>query len=104
MSAAQHQAAAPPQKDESRELAGGAGLGGQAQTVSPDSAARAAVEQADKDFATLRARLALAGHQLHIIDDGEGGTAYMVCRWCMSRTLPDLAAVQAFAERVGAPA
>ena len=65
---------------------------------------RAAVEQTDKAFATLRAKLAMRGHQLHIIDDGHGGAAFMVSRWCMSRTLPNLAAVQDFAVRVGAEA
>ncbi len=68
------------------------------------AAERAAVEAADKAFATLRAKLAMRGHQLHIIDDGHGGAAFMVSRWCMSRTLPNLAAVQDFAVRVGAEA
>lgn len=65
------------------------------------SAARSAVEQSDKAFATLRARLALAGFELHIVNGDGGGTAYLVRRWCMSRTLPDVAAVRQFADHVG---
>lgn len=55
-----------------------------------------------KAFETMRAKLAMRGFELHIVDDGEGGAAYLVRRWSMSRTLPDLATVQAFAEKVGA--
>ena len=71
---------------------------------STDSAARIAVEQADKAFATLRATLALRGFELHIVGDGAGGTAYMVQRWNLHKLLIDQAAVLEFTERVGARA
>ena len=50
----------------------------------------------DKRFASARARLGLAGYQLHFIDDGQGGSALFVQRWDRSRTLPDLDAVDHF--------
>lgn len=77
---------------------------GNTRTDNPDSDARAAVTQADKEFASLRATLALHGFQLHIVGDGEGGTAYLVQRWSLHRVLLDVAAVREFAERVGARA
>ncbi len=57
--------------------------------------------QPDKIFATLRARLALAGYVLARKDDRDGPLAYIVMRWNMVRELPDLTAVDAFAVRVG---
>lgn len=54
------------------------------------------VAQTDKRFATARARLALASYQLHIVDDGKGGSAYLVQRWDRSRTLADIDAVESF--------
>ncbi len=64
------------------------------------SAARAARDQRDKAFATLRARAALGGYSLQIIDE-HGDALYLVGRWDRSRTLPDLAAVAAFLDRAG---
>ena len=63
---------------------------------------RQRVERADKAFTTLRAMLALRRFELDIVGDGEGGTAYMVHKGSMSRTLPDMPAVRAFAQQVGA--
>jgi len=68
-----------------------------------DSKTRAAVEQADKAFTTLRARLALAGFEVQIVH-ADGGTAYLVQRWALHRELLDLAAVAEFADLVGARA
>src|SRR5687767_14338549 len=60
------------------------------------------VEQADRDFATQRARLALRGFELYILSGPDGrAPEYRVCRWNLSRTLPDMAAVTAFADQVG---
>lgn len=86
--------------------AGGAarGFSEQARWVSLDCAERTAVEQADKAFATLRARMALAGFQLSIVTGDGCGSAYMLSRGNLHRTLNDVAAVEAFADRVGAPA
>lgn len=51
-----------------------------------------------KRLATLRARLALRGYELR--DRPAGG--HVVVRWLMSRELPSLEAVEAFAGQVGA--
>ena len=55
-----------------------------------------------KRVATLRARLALAGWGLIRTDPGDGAPVYFATRWNMPRELRDLAAVEAFADRVGA--
>lgn len=51
-------------------------------------------------FATLKARASKAGFTLDqtLID---GRIAFVVSRWSMSRTLPDLVAVGTFLDRVG---
>lgn len=51
----------------------------------------------DKLFATLQAKLALAGFQL--TKDGHGG--FVVASWGRHRDLDSLAAVEAFARQVG---
>lgn len=61
----------------------------------------AAVAAIDKEFATMRATMALHGFELQIIGDDIGGTAYMVHRWSHCRMLPDLPAVRRFAEQAG---
>lgn len=110
MVAHQHVGAAPPgpvtpaERDDAHELGGGAGIEDQGTADSIDCPARAAVAEADKAFATLRAELALRGFELHIVGDGVGGSMYLVQRWCQSRTLATLADVRAFARQVGAPA
>ena len=70
--------------------------------LSRQAAQRAAVEIADKAFASLRARLALAGFTVHLTDDGAGGCAYLVSRWAQYRTFADRDALAAFAHNVGA--
>lgn len=50
----------------------------------------------EKRFATARARLALGGFTLHILDGGASGPLYFVQRWDRSRTLADMDAVEAF--------
>lgn len=52
----------------------------------------------DKREATLRARLALKGYELHSLSDG----GYVVTRWDRSRRLADLDQVAAFAQAAGA--
>ena len=66
-----------------------------------NSAASAAIAEADKAFTTLRATMAIRGFELQTVSDGEGGTAYLLRRWNLRRTLPSLEAVRAFAERAG---
>lgn len=52
----------------------------------------------EKVFDTLCAALALRGHHVHTLANGE----YAVCRWGMSRVCPSLDALQAFARQIGA--
>lgn len=51
-----------------------------------------------KAFATMQARLALAGFQLERMADG----SFVVARWTMTRSLADVAAVATFIVQVGA--
>jgi len=62
----------------------------------------ATVANTDKDFHTLRAKLALKGHTLSRTNDQDGPVLFHVNRWGMVRELRDLAAVRDFAEQVGA--
>jgi hypothetical protein len=64
-------------------------------TESPDCARGDARRKVVED---MRARLALAGgHVLHELPDG----SFLVCKWGMSRALPDLRAVAAFLRQIG---
>lgn len=56
-----------------------------------------------KAFATLRARAALAGFTLGTMTETDGLCFYLLSRWGMSRTLPDLASVVVFLRQIGAP-
>ena len=76
------QAAQSREQNESRNSATGAG--------------------ADKAFLTLRALLALKGHVLRRTHGDDGPIRFYVTRWGLVRELPDIAAVRAFAEQVGA--
>lgn len=53
-----------------------------------------------KAVATLQARAALAGHELVRLADH----TFLASRWGMFRSLENVAAVEAFLARVGAPA
>ena len=96
----------PPQRDEDHRLAGAAVFRGQGKANTPDCADDPAGDQPGttdcKRFATLRARLALAGWGLIRTDPSDGAPNYFATRWNMPRELADLAAVEAFADRVGA--
>ncbi|NVO05807.1 MAG: hypothetical protein HXX19_07685 [Rhodoferax sp.] len=50
-----------------------------------------------KAFSTLLAQFALRGHAVHPLADG----GYLVSKYGMTHHAPDLAGLQAFAERVG---
>lgn len=50
-----------------------------------------------KLLATLQAKAALMGYAVHHLPDG----AYLVCRWNLSRELPDTAALTRWLEQVG---
>jgi hypothetical protein len=65
----------------------------------PDTQAEAAerTRLADKLFATVRAELARMSVTVHAADGG-----FLACRWGYCRSLPDLAALEAFAVQLGA--
>ena len=54
-----------------------------------------------KRFATLRAKLALAGHELIRTNEDDGPVRFYAGRWGCVRELRDVAAVHAFAAHVG---
>lgn len=56
-----------------------------------------------KAFASLRARAALIGYSLCTVTEFDGLGFYLLSRWGMSRTLPDLAAVAVLLRTLGAP-
>jgi len=51
----------------------------------------------EKQLATIIAKMALAGHEVHRLETG-----YAVCRWGMSKFCPTLETLMAFARQVGA--
>lgn len=99
--------AAPPHaatNDEAGNRANGSGP--KDQEIRPmDSPTATCSAQADKPFETARARAALArGFQLHQVLRADGtGHEYLIARWNYSTTLPSIAAVNDFLDRVGAP-
>lgn len=66
------------------------------------AATRDKEEQHDKQFATLKARAALRGWQLWRSDPADGGACYLATRWGMTRTMGNLAEVEAFLGQAGA--
>lgn len=66
-------------------------------------AAPAVIEPSGKTFATLRARAALAGFTMGTMTETDGLCFYLLSRWGMSRTLPDLGSVAAFLRQLGIP-
>lgn len=56
----------------------------------------------DKALVTLRALLALKGYALNRTHGDDGPVRFYVARWGLVRELPDIGAVRAFAEQVGA--
>lgn len=91
-------------KDEPLRLAGREGSG-KITNNTRDCADALGPAQADpeKTFATLRARLALAGWSLLRTSIADGPAVYIACRWNMPRELASLQDVAEFADRVGAP-
>ncbi len=90
---------AQPQRDEAPAVASGQGFRFQDTADNANFDASSVCEQ-DKAFATARAKLALAGWAVHIVDSG-GAAAYWVSRWGQSRTLPDRHALAQFMKQVG---
>lgn len=56
-------------------------------------------DQARKVITSMQARAALAGWELRRMPDGE----FIACRWDRMAELPNVAAVERFLVRVGAP-
>ena len=73
--------------DEALAVGAAQGRGEVAQAVSHHCAVCVAVDQADKELSTIRARLALAGWVIHIVDAGHGRASVWVSRWGRSVTL-----------------
>ena len=96
----------PPRKDEAPGWQA-QGFRDHGRANCPDCAQHRAGAQSGaydcKRFATLRARLALSSWGLIRTDPSDGALVYFATRWNMPRELSDLAAVEAFADRVGAP-
>lgn len=89
-------------KDETPDGANGQGFKVQTQVTDPNCTVPNAVEQLDKELATLRAQLALSSWTMHIVDDGRGGCAYWVSRWGQTRTLGDRDQLRQFVRQIGA--
>jgi len=53
-----------------------------------------------KEFATLRARAAMAGVTLHDIENDYGKTVFILSRWALTCELANLDAVEAWLVRV----
>lgn len=60
----------------------------------------AATTRPDKRFHNARARAALQSVTLYRFEDGRGIERFLVSRWALSRELPDLAAVEAWLDRL----
>jgi hypothetical protein len=88
--------ASAPANDDARVLGSGAGVGGQREEVERDVAMLAAAKRID----TVRARLALRGHTLHVVGAQGGETMFLVSAWGNSRTLASVDEVETFADIV----
>lgn len=55
----------------------------------------------EKRLATLRARAALAGITLHVMEGDAGRPQYIVSRWALTKALDSLEDLQAWLDRVG---
>lgn len=85
---------AAPESDNARGQAGVI----EAQETADAAMVRAQVDAVDKRVATLKARAALAGYQLHVVADG-----FMVARWGLTHTLPTADEAERWLDRAGAP-
>lgn len=75
-------------------LAGGTAQGTRNQESEPHD--HTALDAQRKLLATLQAQFALRGYQLHELADG-----FLVCRWGLSRQLPDLYAAACMLKQIG---
>lgn len=56
---------------------------------------------AEKEFATLRAKFALAGHVLSRTNPIDGNVTYFSSKWGMVREFRDLVAAEGFLQQIG---
>ena len=53
--------------------------------------------------ATLKARAALVGVVLHVIDDDRGSPLFVASKWAMTRQMTSVAEVEFFLRGIGGP-
>lgn len=58
-------------------------------------------DEKDKEFSTLAAGFALAGHALHRSDPKDGTVSYWAERWGLVRYLPTIDAARRFLAQIG---
>ncbi|MDO8775182.1 MAG: hypothetical protein Q7K57_42050 [Burkholderiaceae bacterium] len=58
-------------------------------------------DEQGKEFATLAAGFALAGHALHRSDPKDGSVTYWAERWGLVRYLPTIDAARRFLDQIG---
>ena len=58
-------------------------------------------DSTSKQFKTLAARFAMAGHVLVQSNPAHGPVSHYVTRWGMAKMLPDLDAAEAFLSQIG---
>lgn len=85
-------------KPHKSERPGGAGQFADESQSAPIVSVEEIPGNAAKRLATLKAALALKGHEVHTLPDG----AFLVARWGMTRRCAHLAELQAFAQQIGA--
>ena len=60
------------------------------------------VAETDKRIATARARVALLGGVLHLVESDSGRPVFIVSRWTLTKELQDIEAVEAWLAQVEA--
>lgn len=60
-----------------------------------------AEDAARKEFATLQATAALRGFRLDRIEADDGGVAYVITRWALTKQINSLDELRAFVEQIG---
>jgi len=63
--------------------------------------ASATARALQKALETCRARAALLGIALHVIDGDDGRPLFVATRWALTKNFADLAEVEAWLDRVG---
>jgi hypothetical protein len=69
-----------------------------------NSSRSVALERPDKRFATAHARAALVGASLLRTEDDQGAEVFIITKWALTRAIRDIAAVEAWLDRIAGPA